>query len=75
MPVGGLVGTNTATSFKTTFNGCSFTGTFSSYQVNGNTNTDNTNTVKDNNTNWQYLGWILNGSTFSTNAEKVATND
>jgi hypothetical protein len=74
MVIGGLAGQgyrrktyfgNTSPVF--TFKNCSFTGKIISNFINeSGFTTDYTETVKTNNTNWEYMGWI-DGSPFQSN--------
>jgi hypothetical protein len=69
MAIGGLVGAGYGftDNNKAVFTDCSFTGSILSNFVSAeSTTTVHTETVKANNPNWRYMGW-LDGSPWKTN--------
>jgi hypothetical protein len=72
MGIGGLVGAGYGIkadeNYKAVFTSCIFTGgIYSNFISESGAVTDYTETVKENNTNWKYMGWIDSGQAWKTN--------
>lgn len=70
MGIGGLVGAGyeISSSAQAVFSGCSSTATIvSNFISEAGVTTSQTDAVKANNANWQYMGWIDSGQSWKTN--------
>jgi hypothetical protein len=71
MTIGGIAGTQyVTTSPSITFNSCSYTGRMVCYHNNKSVS----KTVRENNSNWKYCGWLCGSGDPVTNENKVKVN-